>query len=241
MRFDENYWLKAITEPDWYIKTVDFLKEVKEKYPENSDERNRLLKQSRHFFEQALIDNKVALASSGLDLDAERKPIDTIVVHHTSAEPGYRTSYMNAVHMLNIYAPYFTNPTVRGEESLKGQPLWSGHVYGGKPVFWAYHWLMRMDGSFERLLPDEAIGWHSGNWEINRRSIAICLDNDYENQDPDEQILQKLAAHIKKNYAWVGEERVLGHRECRQGTVCPGNGWLTGWKDKLIKYILNGS
>jgi N-acetylmuramoyl-L-alanine amidase len=240
MQFDENYWSKVIANPDWYFEYNEFINEARSKYEEGSEILNQLLKTSRHFFEQALINEKVFLASSGLDLDVERKPIDTVVIHHTSAKPGYRTSYMNAVHLLNIYVPYFINPTVEGEEILKGQPLWSGHIYGGKPVFWAYHWLMRMDGTFERLLPDDAIGWHCGKWDINRRSIAICIDNDYENIDPSDEVLANLANHINKIYRHVSEDRILGHRECRQETICPGNTFLTSWKHKLVNYSRNG-
>jgi hypothetical protein len=236
MRFDEKYWSKAIAEPDWYIKLHALILEAREAIKD--DEQFRQFNIGiRKFFETALEENRVALASSGIDLDAERKPIDTVVIHHTSNQPGYSLSYLNAVHLLNIYLPYFINPTVKGEERLMGQPLWSGHIYGGRPVFWGYHWMMRMDGSFERLLPDEAIGWHAGNWEINRRSVAICLDNDYSEKDPSNEILSGLAAHIDKHYKWVGTERLLGHRECRQGTNCPGDTWLTSWKDKLVNYI----
>ena len=239
MEFDEAYWSEAIAEPDWYIKLYELIQEAKGKLKDDDAFRQFNIK-IRKFFEKNLQDNKVALASSGPDLDAERQPIDTIVIHHTSNKPGYQLSYLNAVHLLNIYLPYFVNPTVKGEESLKGQPLWSGHFQDGKQVFWGYHWLMRLDGTFERLLPDEAIGWHSGNWQINRRSVAICLDNDYENDSPSDEVLEKLAAHIRQNYGWVAAEQILGHRECRTGTSCPGNTWLTDWKAKLLEYLPSG-
>ena len=92
---------------------------------------------------------------------------------------------------------------------------------------------MRMDGSFERLLNETQIGWHAGNWKINKRSIAICLDNDYEGQDPSDEVLAKLAEHIRREYPDV--KNVIGHCEANQGTVCPGANFLSDWKLKLLR------
>lgn len=246
MEFNETYWSQVIAKPDWYFEYVDFISSAKGKLGEGSEEFRSLIKKLRHFFEAALLDNKVSLAQDGPDLDKQRKPIDTIVIHHTSAEPGYRLNYMNAVQMLNVYAPYFANPTDEREKFLKGHPLWSNHFTlskdgSWKQVFYLYHWLMRMDGTFERLLNDSQIGWHAGNWEINQRSVAICLDNDYEKQDPADDILRKLATLIKNNYPNVKSQNIIGHCEARKGTVCPGQNFLTVWKPKLLEYIGSGS
>jgi N-acetyl-anhydromuramyl-L-alanine amidase AmpD len=123
------------------------------------------------------------------------------------------------------------------ERGLAGEAIWSGHFHDGAQTFLAYHWLMRMDGNFERLLNDEQIGWHAGNWEINKRSIAICLDNDYEKQDPTKQILQTLAAHIRQNYPDIKPGKIIGHCEARQGTTCPGGNFIDGWKHILLSYL----
>lgn len=227
--FDEDRWRQAIKEPDWYIKLYPELKELRER--QEKDE-------VRVFFEEALRAGEVALAEDGPDLDAERQPIDTLVIHHTSSQPGYRLSQMNAVQMLNVYVPYFNDPTDDREKDLKGQPLWSDHVRDGRPVFYLYHWLMRMDGSFERLLEDDELGWHAANWEINRRSVAICLDNDYESEDPGEDVLQKLARFIGEHYPDVSAGRIMGHKEVSgHKTVCPGGNFVTGWKQDLLRLV----
>lgn len=235
--FDKIYWLSQVKRPDWYIEFALYINNARKFLGKDSEELNKISKKARNFFEQALLEDKVCLAFKGPDLDTQRLPIDTIVIHHTSAEPGYRLSYLNATHMLNIYAPYFTNPTDKREKSLKGQPLWSGHFKNGKQVFWGYHWLMRMNGTFEKLLDDGQIGWHAGNWGVNRRSVGICLDNDYERQDPTDDILQKLAAHIKKCYPNIRLQNIIGHREARLGTICPGTNFLSNWKAKLLNYM----
>jgi hypothetical protein len=235
--FDEARWSALITKPDWYLVFNEFKSEASRKLKPGSREMDRLNKTARHFFEEALKKDRVALGQGGPDLDAQRQPVDNIVIHHTSAKAGYRLSYMESTQLLNVYAAYYANPTVRGERGLKGQPIWSGHFRDGKQTFLCYHWLMRMDGKFERLLEDNQIGWHAGDWRINRRSVAICLDNDYEQICPTEDLLAKLAEHIKKNYPNIKPENIIGHCEARQGTICPGAHFMSEWKSKLARLI----
>lgn len=232
--FDEHEWAKKISSPAWYLDYIQLAEEAKRTLGEDSDKFVKLRRRFRHFFEEQLTLNHVCLADSGPNLDEQRQPIDTLVIHHTSGSPGYRLSYMEATQLLNIYAPVYANPSA-SERGIKGQAIWSGHFRNGKQTFLAYHWLMRMDGTFERLLGDDKIGWHAGNWEINKKSIAICLDNNYENQDPTDETLRQLAQHIKKYYPGL---QIIGHREARAGTTCPGGNFLGGWKDKLIKYLV---
>lgn len=236
--FDEAKWQLVITQPDWYVTLYSELQTLRQQWEAADTAEATAIKQAvRGFFEHALEANELALAEHGPNLDAGRQPIDTVVIHHTSAAPGYYLPYLNAVHLLNIYVPYFMHPTVPGEEQLKGQPLWSGHVRHGRPVFYAYHWLMRMDGTFERLLEDDEIGWHAGSWGINRRSIAICLDNDYEYADPSPDILQKLGEFIAAHYPHVPSERIFGHGEAsNQPTLCPG-AHFDHWKSALVHAV----
>ena len=236
--FDSKYWLSRVKDPDWYIELVPYIKETEKSLRGDEDQVGEFRFEIRRFFETALMDGKVYLAKEGPNLDEQREPIDTIVIHHTSNRPGYRVTYMNAVQLLNIYAPYFTNPTIREERNLQGTAVWSGHFKDGKPSFLAYHWLMRMDGSFERLLSDEQLGWHAGNWDINCRSVGICLDSDYEKMCPADSLLLNLADHIKKHYPKIKASHIMGHCECRKGTNCPGDHFLTEWKSKLIENLV---
>lgn len=235
-QFEETYWLSRIKRPDWYIELLDYLKNAEQTLGSETDQFIKLRRNIRQFFAEQLDAGKVALGDNGPDFDIQRLPVDKIVIHHTSSPPGYKLDYLNSVHLLNIYAPNFAYPS-ENEKDLKGKPLWSGHFREGKQVFWGYHWLMRMDGMFERLLEDNQIGWHAGNWGINRRSVAICLDNDYEKQDPTDDMLNKLAIHIKKHYPDIKAPNIIGHCEARKGTLCPGTNFIVKWKLKLEGYM----
>jgi len=221
------------------MRFIPYVNKVYEQLKEGSPERSDFNKTVRQFFEKAFEEGRLALASAGPDLDEQRQPIDTIVIHHTSGQPGYSLSFMNMTHLLNIYATYYFDPRDERDKSLRGQPIWSNHSRDGRPNFLSYHWLMRMDGIFERLLDDNQIGWQAGDWGTNTRSIGICLDNDYESQDPSDEILRRLAAHIKSHYP--DAKKVIGHCEVRPGTICPGGNFIGGWKAKLLEYLTDDS
>jgi hypothetical protein len=105
--FDEAKWRAAIAQPDWYVRLYPELKKMRGGRESESKRAASMKQEVRDFFEAALLESRVALAASGPDLDAERRPIDTIVIHHTSAEPGYRLSRMNAVQLLTCIRSIF--------------------------------------------------------------------------------------------------------------------------------------
>jgi N-acetyl-anhydromuramyl-L-alanine amidase AmpD len=167
--------------------------------------------------------------------DSERQPIDTIVFHHTSLPTGVTLEELSALQRERLYVPFY--------QALQKEGLvYSGHVQNGSEVFYAYHWLVRADGKTERLLHDTEIGWHAGNWETNRRSIGICFDGNYEDSQPSTAALKSAAAIIKNNYFSVPKERIIGHCEVKEGTVCPSGVFLSqgdtqGWKEKLLTLL----
>ena len=171
------------------------------------------------FFESQLSRGNIALGHGSGDFDLDRKEIDTVVIHHTSNPAGLSGSRLSAIELVRLYAPYFANPTAEEDRHLKGQPIYSGHVRNGIQVFWPYHWIVRKDGRPERLLRDDEIGWHAGDWNVNCRSVAIALDNDYEYGRPDEEELLAIARIIVDHYRNVSPQRVLGHREVNSKTT----------------------
>jgi len=140
------------------------------------------------------------------------------------------------MHLIRLYAMYYSNP-VENEKYIKGQPIFSHHFRDGEQVFYAYHWLVRMNGEVERLLPDNETGWQAGNWEVNCRSVAICLDNDFENSRPSVNVIETIAKIIKENYNHVEKARIFGHREVSPKTTCPGNSFLSDWKQEILDLI----
>lgn len=219
-----------VREPAWYdqLGSIQGALALGAMAVEGKDTSKKLL---RKVFAQLLGENAVALGEAGPNWDADRQVIDTIVVHHTSYTGPIDLELLNATHLLNLYVPKYRNP---GDdlEVIGGTPVYSGHAdKAGKQVFYGYHWLIRSDGSREHLLPDEAIGWHAGNWEVNTRSVAVCFDGDFEHGQPPQQALDSAAELIARTYADVSSARILGHKAITE-TVCPGNDFAV-WGEEL--------
>lgn len=87
----------------------------------------------------------------------------------------------------------------------------------------------------ERLLNDDEVGWHSGDWEMNMRSVAICFDGDLSQTPPTATALRACARLItnykyKKNRAIT---EVIGHNDVA-ATECPGNWSRYGGLEQLL-------
>jgi len=236
---NKNLWDQHIFKEDWYLKLEDEFKNF-EKIKENLSEKDEedLKEELYSYIENKLGDGTIPLSEAGPDWDDERKPIDTIIIHHTSHDKPLTLSRLNTKHLLRLYMPFFQNPNDENK-AIKGNAISSGHFVRGKQVFYGYHWFVRLDGSTERLLKDEYIGWHAGNWDINTRSIAICIDGNFENNAPNIEILRSIANLIKNNYKNINATNIMGHNEVNKNTICPGNKFLSEWRKTLLKLVNN--
>ena len=244
MRTDEikARWEQLFKNPDWYLTIVPEITELRKSFEGKSDAEQDACKNELYdFFELHLRNGDIALEKNPPNTDAERKPIDTIIVHHTSNLSGMSKERLSGMELMRLYAPYFYEPKIEMDKWIKGKPIYSGHTRDGQQVFWPYHWFIRKDGATERLLEDNEIGWQAGNWDINCRSVAICFDGDYENSKPSEIELKAAVKIIKEYYPSVLRERIFGHREINQKTTCPSNLFLSmddrlGWKEELLDF-----
>jgi hypothetical protein len=239
----ENRWERRLSSPVWYLTTIPEIQKLTESLRSEAPELQDAVKARLYdFFELHLREGDISLGRKSAVMDIERKEIDTIVIHHTSNPPGLRFDRLSAIELIRLYGPYFENPRSDGDKHLKGQPIYSGHVRCGKQVFWPYHWIVRHDGRVERLLYDSEVGWHAGNWEVNCRSIAIVLDNDYELDRPSKIELSGIARLIRSRYPNIPPTKILGHQEVNSNTTCPSRFFLNsgegkGWKDDLVSLL----
>ena len=231
--FQPAYWADKFRFPDWYCQLehelTSFVFSVVHDDPRLKAWRHQVYSLAGAMLER----NEIPLASAGPDLDAERQPLDTIILHHTEEDPQISLAKLNAIGLLRQYGFQYLENNVLGR-AVRGEPVWSGHFRQHKMAFFAYHWLVRPDGTCERLLEDHALGWHAGNWEINTRSIAIALSGNYEHTTPPTAQLAATAQLIRTHYPFIASTRLLGHREIRPELNCPGAHFLAGWKQQLL-------
>jgi hypothetical protein len=235
-------WETLIKNSDWYLFIVPEIVQIKKDFQGKSEiEQDEYTKVLYDFFELHLKNGDIALEKNPPNTDIERKLIDTIIIHHTSNPPGMSKERLSGIELVRLYAPYFYEPKIETDKYMKSRPIYSGHTRNGQQVFWPYHWFVRRDGTMERLLEDNEIGWQAGNWDINCRSVAICFDGDYENSKPSDIELKAAANIIKEYYPGVLKERIFGHCEINRKTTCPSNLFLSmdsrrGWKEELLAF-----
>ncbi|MGC9605193.1 MAG: peptidoglycan recognition family protein [Minisyncoccia bacterium] len=231
----------SMKDPLWYMRVSQAMEDLGKLRDADQPAYEREKERIYSFVEEQLRLGNVSLGTAGKDFDRERKPIDAIVIHHTSNPPWMTKERLSAIELVRLYAPQYAGkgPTYEANKEIKGAPVYSGHFRNGRQVFWPYHWLVRMDGTCERLLNDDEIGWQAGDWDMNRRSVAICLDNDYEHSAPGKEVLEALARLICERYPSIPKERIFGHCEINHKTTCPSGLFLDGpggrgWKEKLL-------
>jgi N-acetyl-anhydromuramyl-L-alanine amidase AmpD len=101
-----------------------------------------------------------------------------------------------------------------------------GHVAKGWGHI-SYHFSIDNIGDIYQCLPETEVGYHCGNLAINRRSIAIKFDGNFETQKPTERQIQAY----KELMVWLTTKRpdlpkiirtsVKAHRQIK-ATACPG-------------------
>lgn len=243
MDFDTKYWSERIKQPDWYFEMAELYRNRHKMMRDADPAQWKAYKQEVFdFFTEKLIAGEIALGTTGKDFDVERKPIDYVVIHHTDISPGLTQDALSALTLIRLYASYYAAPYDDRDVSVKGQPIYSGHFRGDKQIFWPYHWIVRGDGTEERLLLDSEVGWHAGDWQMNCRSVGIVLDNDYMKGRPSEAEIRGVADIIKKNYPDVPKDHIIGHKEVRSDRTCPGELFLStptqkGWKDQILDLL----
>jgi hypothetical protein len=237
--FDSDRWRETLRRPDWYLTLQPEYEALFQRARAAADPAvaASIAVPIYEFFQERLACGEIVLGATGPAWDGQRMPIDTAVIHHTKLRPGVTWQRLDAIQLIRVYARYYTHPGAH-ERHIRGQPIHSGHLRDGRQVFYAYHWLVREDGSSERLLLDGETGWQAGDWNVNCRSVAIALDANLEHTSPPDAMLAEAARILREHYPDVAAGRVLGHREVNPRTTCPGGAFLGGWKRRLLEHRL---
>jgi hypothetical protein len=223
---DKTYWENSFGYIDWYIRLE---KEILSLF--SAKQEKSIRKEVVRFAAELLSKDKIELGNDGPNFDKSRKPIDTIVIHHTGGDiPDL--NYLSALGLLRLYAVDYLGNLGVGYD-IYGKPIWSGHFLKGKQVFFAYHWLITKSGRAVRLLEDKYIGWHAGKWNVNRRSIGIAFSGNYADKPPSNAQIRRAGKLIAEYYPHVKFQNIIRHSKISD-TICPGKLFEIKWKKKLL-------
>lgn len=139
---------------------------------------------------------------TGSLLGGTRRPVTTIVVHHTAgvASDDIRqvSSEISRLH--------------RRKFRKMGKSV-GLHV--------AYHFLITPNGKVWKTRDPDDVGHHAGNWNVNKYSIGICLAGDFSKHKPTRAQVQALDRLVRRLQGERRISKVIPHSYCR-ATLCCG-------------------
>ena len=126
--------------------------------------------------------------------------IDSIVIHCTATPPRREVtvSELDSWHKAQRFEPYTTAE--------------------GRKVYAGYHILVHLDGSYERIRPDEHRGQHCAQDNQNNRGIGICyvggVDNNNKPCDTRTEAQKRTLLTLVRTYrARYPKAQIIGHRD----------------------------
>lgn len=145
-------------------------------------------------------------------------PIDTIMLHCTATPPRREVSRaeLDGWHKARNFEPYV-------------DPATGARTYAG------YHLLVHIDGSYERLRPDDHRGQHCPQQNMNNRAVSICyvggVDNNNKPCDTRTEAQKKtLLSLVRTLRGRYPQARIIGHRDVA-AKACPSFDAKTEYKD----------
>lgn len=174
-----------------------------------------------------------------VDWDAERRPFDLIVIHHSATGPETKAESIDEGQRQRLYAGLYKS--TNDDPFVQGLEPHSGHVVGGKERFIGYHHLVYADGTVTTELQPlikkddtwyvDMVGWHCGNWEANCRSLGICLVGDFTDHEPPTKQIEAAKSLIAHYKTLMPNLQVKPHHAF-VATECPGKTW-DSWGKRL--------
>lgn len=136
-----------------------------------------------------------------------------IIVHHSAVSYGKNPDQFNAT---NNY------------HQSKGFPRSSLGYYVG------YQYEIAKDGTTRQARKDTEPGAHTSQQEMNFNSIGICLDGDFDNEEPTTDQIKSLDALLQGKMLEfsIPKEKVVPHRK-----YAPKTCWGSKLPDDILKYV----
>ena len=145
-------------------------------------------------------------------------PIDTIMIHCTATPPRREVSVaeLNRWHEAERFEPYIDPKT-------------------GVKTYAGYHLLVHLDGSYERIRPDDQRGQHCPQSNMNNRAVAICYVGGVDNNnipcdtrtEAQKRTLLTLVRTMRGRYP---KAQIVGHRDYA-AKACPSFDAKKEYKD----------
>lgn len=97
-----------------------------------------------------------------------------------------------------------------------------------------YNYYIRKDGSIYQGRPENMIGSHAQGW--NSRSIGICLEGNFMEENPTDKQIESLSWLISDIESRRGKLNILRHKDVN-ATSCPGDNFSLSSIKKVSKSL----
>lgn len=180
-----------------------------------------------------------------VDWDREAKKFDTIVIHdggYPNLSVDENLVQLEAVFKKNLYDRRYNSSD--NDPYVKGLPAHSGHLYDGHETFLPFHVIIFPDGTIVRPLKElqykkgtwyiDEVAWHAGNWDVNCRSVSICIIGNFENGGmPTEAQMKAVKGEVNRLKQFNSKLKVTPHYQYNSQVNCPGFEFF----NKLVKHL----
>ena len=137
-----------------------------------------------------------------VDQPSSKRVVTIIVVHHTAGSQG-----SDAERIIPAFSRLHSRRFNTMPSSL------------GMTV--AYHYIIMADGAIHQTRDEGDIGYHAGDWEVNKTSIGICLTGNLEQHKPTVAQIESLDRLVRRLQGERNIVKIFPHSHCR-ATLCCG-------------------
>lgn len=139
-----------------------------------------------------------------------------IIIHHTASSYAGNPDQFQA-----------TNNYHKGK--------WGEAVKSSLGYYGGYHYEIAADGKIGQFRKDNEVGAHTSQDNMNYQSIGICLDGDFDKEDPTPQQIVALIGLIKqkKTQYNIDNQHIFPHRRFATYKSC----WGSRLPDNIMEYL----
>lgn len=133
-----------------------------------------------------------------------------VVIHHSASAQTTTAEQVSSWHKIRNWGDE-NNPMYAPKSTLG----WYGQ----------YHFFIEGNGKITQFREMSEIGWHAGNWDVNKDSIAICFAGNFNNDEltsAQKKSLQIIWSRIQTDYPELSLKDFRLHRDFKS-TECPGS------------------
>jgi N-acetyl-anhydromuramyl-L-alanine amidase AmpD len=135
---------------------------------------------------------------------------DMIIIHHTAVSYDKNPNQFEATNNYHKTRNFGTTSS-------------PAYPHASKLGFYVqYHYMIEKDGKVIKCADESEIKWHASNYDINKRSIGLCMTGNFDIEYPTKEQLRSLNSLILEIKTRHNIKDIEPHRAYAPYKSCPG-------------------